>query len=552
MKKGVTSTAIRDLGTLFDVGAVGGLSDGQLLDRFVERHEEAVFEAIERRHGPMVWGVCRRVLRDHHDAQDAYQATFLVLARKAASIAHREKLGNWLYGVAYQTAMKARATRAKRQAREVQVPDVPEPEIREQNRDDLLARLDRQLSRLPEKYRIPIVLCELEGRTHREAAEQLGVPVGTVSGRLSRARAMLARQLSRRGEAISGGSLAVLLAGEASAGMPNALIGSTAQAASLIAARRAMMAGMVSAEIAALTEEVMKMMLLSKIKIVMVVLLVSLALAVGGTGLAHWAQATEADTGGVSQGDQAGSKQPQVHETQAAGRDDAEEPPDYPDYPEEAKAALPGSRQSFFGGGPDEPRYIRQGDLFFVISPVGDRFSIYDAATKKVSTIRLPGSKESPLNVAPILSDRLVSLMLEGPEINRLYVFSLDDWEWHPQDLKEPASGRLDPTMGRTVVAYTQDRSIYAFSSDSKQWSILELPEGLRMGPVVMTQGDDVPSGMPGFGRDQISPVVTPDSIVVEYDGHVHEFSGKTGEWEHFDLRALIDAALESAEDGAE
>ena len=95
-------------------GSLGGLSDGQLLDRFVARREEAVFEAIVRRHGPMVWGVCRRVLRDHHDAEDAFQATFLVLARKAASVMPREKLGNWLYGVAYQTAMKARAMRAKR------------------------------------------------------------------------------------------------------------------------------------------------------------------------------------------------------------------------------------------------------------------------------------------------------------------------------------------------------------------------------------------------------------------------------------------------------
>ena len=110
------NAAVRDLQTLFEVGSLGGLSDGQLLDRFVERREEAVFEAIVRRHGPMVWGVCRRVLRDHHDAEDAFQATFLVLARKAASVMTREKLGNWLYGVAYQTAMKARAMRAKRRS----------------------------------------------------------------------------------------------------------------------------------------------------------------------------------------------------------------------------------------------------------------------------------------------------------------------------------------------------------------------------------------------------------------------------------------------------
>ena len=132
------NAAVRDLQTLFEVGSLGGLSDGQLLDRFVARREEAVFEAIVRRHGPMVWGVCRRVLRDHHDAEDAFQATFLVLARKAASVLLREKLGNWLYGVAYQTAMKARAMRAKRRARESQVTDMPEPMVVPDDlRDDL-------------------------------------------------------------------------------------------------------------------------------------------------------------------------------------------------------------------------------------------------------------------------------------------------------------------------------------------------------------------------------------------------------------------------------
>jgi RNA polymerase sigma factor (sigma-70 family) len=285
------NVAIRDLQTLFEVGSLGGLSDGQLLGRFLERREGAVFEVIVDRHGPMVWGVCRRVLRDHHDAEDAFQATFLVLARKASSVLPRERLGNWLYGVAFQTAMNARAMRAKRRARETQVPDMPEPMVEPDDlRDALAESLDRELSRLPEKYRIPLVLCELEGQTHREAAEQLGWPIGTVSSRLSRAKAMLASRLSRRGLALSVGSLAVMLAQEsASAGMPTKLIGSTAKAASLFAAR----AGVVSAEVAALTREVMKMMLLGKLKIGVVMLLVASAVAAGGTALAFQAQKTE-------------------------------------------------------------------------------------------------------------------------------------------------------------------------------------------------------------------------------------------------------------------
>src|SRR5262245_56578829 len=157
------NAAVRDLQIVFEVGPLGGLSGGQLLERFVERREEAVFEAIVRRHGPMVWGVCRRVLRDHHDAEEAFQTTFVVLARKAASIMIREKLGNWLYGVAYQTAMKAKGMRARRRGREVQVPDMPEPEADSRSdRDGLSESLDRELSRLPEKFRTPIILCELE------------------------------------------------------------------------------------------------------------------------------------------------------------------------------------------------------------------------------------------------------------------------------------------------------------------------------------------------------------------------------------------------------
>jgi RNA polymerase sigma factor (sigma-70 family) len=287
--------AVRDLQTLFDVGVTGTLTDGQLLDRFVRWREGPVFEAIVQRHGPMVWGVCRRVLRDHHDAEDAFQSTFLVLARKAASVRPPEKLGPWLHGVAYQTAMKARATRARRRVREVQVPEMPEPAaVREDHPDDLLSLLDRELGRLPENYRISIVLCELEGMSHREAAERLGWPIGTVSGRLSRAKVMLARRLSRPGVSLSAGSLAVLLARDAaSASMPTYLIGATVLAARLFAVGRAVTVGAVSTEVAALTRKVLKAMLLTKLKVITAVLLVGITLAAVGSNLIYRAQVTE-------------------------------------------------------------------------------------------------------------------------------------------------------------------------------------------------------------------------------------------------------------------
>ena len=287
--------ASRDLRALFDVGVLTERSDAALLNRFVERRESAIFEAIIRRHGPMVWGVCRRVLRDDHDAEDAFQAAFLVLARKAAQVMPREKLGNWLYGVAFQTAIKARAMRMKRRTRESQVSTMPEREgAREDIRDDLTELLDHELVQLPQKYRIPIVLCELQGKSLNEASAELGWPVGTVSSRLSRAKSMLATRLARRGVSLAVGSFAWLLAQESAfSSMPPRLIGSTARAASLIAGRVAVTAGLVSAEVATLTGEVLKVMLLSKLKIATAVLLSVSILALGGTGLAYRVQAVE-------------------------------------------------------------------------------------------------------------------------------------------------------------------------------------------------------------------------------------------------------------------
>ena len=273
----------RDLRTLFGVGVTGPPSEGQLLERFIARREGAVFEAVVRRHGPMVWGVCRRILRDHHDAEDAFQATFLVLARRAASVVPREGLANWLYGVAYKTSLKAKAVRAKRRGREVQAVAVPEPEAgRTEERDELRDVLDLELSRLPDKYRTPVLLCDLEEKTHQEAADQLGWPVGTVSGRLSRGRAMLAKRLARRGVSASVGGLAVAVARSAGAGVPPSLAAATADAAAAFAAGGSA-AGLVSGGAAALTEGVLKAMLLSKVKTIAAVA-IGVGLLLAGVG----------------------------------------------------------------------------------------------------------------------------------------------------------------------------------------------------------------------------------------------------------------------------
>jgi RNA polymerase sigma factor (sigma-70 family) len=259
----------------------GEVSDGQLLDRYLAQREEAAFALLLRRHGPMVLGVCRRVLRHEQDAEDAFQATFLVLARRAVAVEPREQVGPWLYGVAYRTALKARALAVRRRQveREAARPDgasdrVPDP-------DDLRPLLDQHLSRLPDRYRVPLLLCDLEGRPRKDVARQLGLPEGTLSSRLARARQLLGRRLRRAGAALSEGALAILLTAEGTAALPPSLATATTGAALAVAAGQT---SAVSAPVLLLTEGVLQAMMMTRLKIATVVLL-SLAVIGLGTGV---------------------------------------------------------------------------------------------------------------------------------------------------------------------------------------------------------------------------------------------------------------------------
>jgi RNA polymerase sigma factor (sigma-70 family) len=265
------------------------LTDGQLLECFVTRREPAALEALVWRHGPMVWGVCHRILGKLHDAEDAFQATFLVLVRKAPSIYPRAKVGNWLYGVAHQTALKARATRTKRQVRERQVTQMPEQAVPERDHwSDLQPLLDQEVSRLPEKYRTVIVLCDLESMTGRMAARHLDLPEGTVASRLARARTMLAKRFARLGLPVSGGALPVVLSQKpASAATPVLLMGSTIKAMSAVVAGQAEDSAVISGMVAALAEGVMKTTLLNKILKVAAVLLVLAMIGFGAELYTH-------------------------------------------------------------------------------------------------------------------------------------------------------------------------------------------------------------------------------------------------------------------------
>jgi RNA polymerase sigma factor (sigma-70 family) len=209
------------------------LSDAQLLERFARWRDEAAFEALVRRHGPLVLGVCQRILRNLQDAEDAFQATFLILVNKAGSIGRPELLANWLYGVASRTALKYRARAAHRRACERQAIPMPQPDPHLQFAwEELRSVLDEELRHLPEKYRAPLVLCYLEGKTNEEAARILGWPSGSMSSRLARGRELLRERLNGRDRALPAGFFALMLTQHAGpVALPEPLVGATVQAA---------------------------------------------------------------------------------------------------------------------------------------------------------------------------------------------------------------------------------------------------------------------------------------------------------------------------------
>ena len=255
--------------------------DANLLRGYLRDRDEAAFAALVRRHGPMVHGVCYRVLHNHADAQDAFQATFLILVRKAASLRSPALLANWLYGVAFRTAQEARRSAALRRTKEAMM--APKAESHEEMTDELRAALDVVLERLPDKYRVVVVLCDLEGKTRKEAARQLGWPEGTVAGRLARGRAMLAKRLARRGLMLSAAALAEQLGESAGASsMTTSLLARTVEAASVYSTKRAV-GGVLSASAVRLAEGVLKSMLLTKLKIITGLLLAAAAFT--GLGL---------------------------------------------------------------------------------------------------------------------------------------------------------------------------------------------------------------------------------------------------------------------------
>ncbi len=273
-----------DIGRIFQGETVTGLSEWQLLERYLERQDEVAFEALVARHGPMVLGVCRRMLASQSDVEDAFQATFLVLVRRARQLGPRDAIGPWLHGVAARVALRARCEAARRRRYEsIHAEAAATTAARPPADLELAETLDQELSRLPAKYRSPIVLCYLEGQTHEEAARLLKWPIGTVKGRLARARDLLRCRLLRRGLAPTALAVGASLANDATASIPRELLESTVNAG-LKSAIGHSTAQFVSTSVAALVEGALTAMLLNKITCIGAALFVS-ALALAGAAV---------------------------------------------------------------------------------------------------------------------------------------------------------------------------------------------------------------------------------------------------------------------------
>jgi RNA polymerase sigma factor (sigma-70 family) len=261
-------------------------SDGQLLRQFALQRDEAAFAALLRRHGPLVFRVCRQALRDTHDSEDVFQATFLVLARTAASIRKPEALAAWLHRVAVNLARTVRSNAARRRRCETHkaaLSGLTSPAAEPSN--DWQPLLHEEINRLPEKYRLPVVLCCLESHSHEAAARRLGWPVGTVKGRLARARDLLRSRLLRRGLALSGGA-ALVAPTAVPAAVPEALAEAVRQAALPFATGEAPAATAVSAAAVLLTKGALQTMVTNRLTLTMVFVLLAVALGAGGVLLA--------------------------------------------------------------------------------------------------------------------------------------------------------------------------------------------------------------------------------------------------------------------------
>jgi RNA polymerase sigma factor (sigma-70 family) len=452
----------RQLEGLWASGSFTGLTDAQLLSRFAGGGmdtADAAFRELIDRHGPMVLGVCRQILRSPQDADDAFQATFLVLVRKAGSIRVGDSLAPWLYGVAYRTAHRARATAARHRTDPVDPMTVAVDSSPEVGFGlDVRPLLHEELARLPGKYREPIVLCHLEGKTHEEAARLLSWPVGTVSGRLSRGRQPLKARLERRGVEAPPALLAARWLTDAQAALPPSLVEGTLAAAAHCAAAAA-----ISTSVQSLTQGVLRAMLLHKIKLVSVALV---AVGAASGGLVWALRASHAANPPAPL--QAAEKPAQPPGDRFAGEGlgrPMEKPAPRPGLPGKNAPNLTDIGNPF--------PIFRSSAILVAESP--DRRSIQamslEADEATWDKLTLP----SGVTGTAYMGDDTLVLLLRGKKIDRVAAFSKYLGKWRTQQLATPAEEELTPYVMPGGAVYQVGNDIYAFSAATGTWGVLRL-----------------------------------------------------------------------------
>jgi len=457
----------RQLEALWTGGTLTGLSDAQLLSRFAEARDataESAFRELINRHGGLVMGVCRQILRRPHDADDAFQATFLVLVRKARSIQVRESLGPWLYSVAYRTAQRARASASRYRGGDMPQVEAAQASPADDDHLDVRPLLHDEIGRLPDKYRTPIVLCHLEGKTHEEAARLLDWPVGTVSGRLSRGRDLLKSRLERRGLGVPS-ALGAASWLNLTQPIPISMVESTLTAASRFATAQS-----VSTSVLSLTQGVLRSMLLNKIKMTATLLLV---FGVATTGAGVWAYRASEPVAQPFGGQDAGTTQQPKTQLQPAAFPAAKKNLDVGYSPQNGPFVAAGKNLPTLTGPRDSLPVFRTGSILLVESPDRTTLEAMSLESDNPDWRRLtipPGVK-----LLPIFGSDALAFILRGKEIDHIAAFSAVTGEWHMQHLLTPIKEEISPAIGPGSVLYQAGNDFYAFSSQKGVWGVLHL-----------------------------------------------------------------------------
>ncbi len=480
-------STVGHLQTLFDVGVVAGMSDGQLLEQFGRRHGEAAetaFAALVTRHGSMVFRVCRGIVGNDHDAQDAFQATFLILARKGSSLWVRDSIGPWLHRVASRAAARQRISSNRQRAIERHAAEIAEPYGTLQQADDWAQTLHEEVDRLPGCFRLPIVLCDLEGHSYEAAAQSLGCPIGTVKSRLARGRDRLRSRLTRRGFSLADGPNGFTIPVPVCPDMISSVLSKTTiQGVTQAQIPVAASAGAFSTSVTALAERVLKAMLLTRIKTAAAIILAA-GVTITGLGL----------LAGVASGTPA----------QEAGLPAAEPP----------KSSAPVAKSAPVLKNLSDPAPQTKQSPFAAPGPViaiGDSQKIwaYNPGTKSWHIYKSPAG----VRMSPVQSGgRLVAVHFTGESIKEVAAFSTKTGKWSRQALAEPASGNdVSPTLNGGYAVYVIDWHVYAFSAYTGTWSQVALE------------------------KSKLAPNIDydfPQCMMVQDAKNIHAYSARTGTWQ--------------------